>query len=511
MIIHTFVYNQNKINLPKSNCSYMIWNYDSIIELLKKKYIDFEIYFKKLILMKSRENLIKYIVLCEYGGIFINIELLKLSNSENINLIENYSKSNKYDIIFWKEKNHADITLDIFNVDDIVNDDIIIIKNNSNNFIKNLLLNINQCVIPMNEYQNKIYLGNIFVSKKLSHYVVNTEYDKSFLNYANLKIVHNLKILFNLNNQHNYIQINNSFPFDSKYKSKIYPDVPDLSDPETKMIFWEKIDKIKKFVENTFIFLIFQNKNLMWTISLICLIVIFNYFLIEYIKNSLDVHIKPVGSAQIDSKVFFNPKKFKFLKQLQKNWKVIRDEGLNVMMNAPKLDIFRTIDDWHGASKYFNTIKNKQGWIRSWSYTSDKFNNINFSQDGNHEWLNYGLLYFGEEFVENVKLCPKTFELINSLKSHINICGFSWMFGGCLLQPHTDITGLSSGSLAMHLGLSIPKPVDTCKLIIKNENGEFMSINENDGKMFIFDATWEHYAYNLSNHDRLILYIDFVV
>ena len=181
---------------------------------------------------------------------------------------------------------------------------------------------------------------------------------------------------------------------------------------------------------------------------------------------------------------------------------------------AQKLNISRTIDDWHGAKSYFETIKDKQGWIRSWSYDpedTDTGTGTDTAQtkEGNHEWLNYGLLYFGEEFSENIKQCPKTFELIDKIRPHINICGFSWMLGGCLLQPHTDITGLSSGSLAMHLGLMVPKPDNTCRLVIKNEEGEYMYMNESNGKMFVFDATWEHYAYNLTNQDRLILYVDF--
>jgi aspartyl/asparaginyl beta-hydroxylase (cupin superfamily) len=141
--------------------------------------------------------------------------------------------------------------------------------------------------------------------------------------------------------------------------------------------------------------------------------------------------------------------------------------------------------------------------------TNTNSNTSGSKSEGNYEWLNYGLLYFGEEFVENIKKCPKTFELVNEIKSHINICGFSWMFGGCVLSPHTDITGLTSGSLAMHLGLVIPKPENACKIIIRDEEGEYMGINESDGKMLIFDATWEHYAYNLTNQDRLILYVDF--
>jgi beta-hydroxylase len=61
----------------------------------------------------------------------------------------------------------------------------------------------------------------------------------------------------------------------------------------------------------------------------------------------------------------------------------------------------------------------------------------------------------------------------------------------------------------MHLGLSVPKPHDTCRLVIKNPDGDYFYVNEENGKMLIFDASYEHYAYNQSNQDRLILFVDF--
>ena len=275
-----------------------------------------------------------------------------------------------------------------------------------------------------------------------------------------------------------------------------------MSNPEKTLNSWEKFYKIKNYVENMLVLIIFQQKNLILTFILICLITIINYYFKEYLKTTLDIKI---GPGQTDSKIFFYPNKYKFFNQLKKSWKIIRDEAINIMENSPKLNISRTINDWHDSKSYFETIRNKEGWIRSWSYEPE---DLEQNPDGNYEWLNYGLLYFGEKFDENVKKCPKTFELLDKISPHINICGFSWMFGNCLLQPHTDITGLTSGSLAMHLGLLVPKPDNTCRLIIKNED-QYFYMNESDGKMFIFDATWEHYAYNLSNQDRLILYVDF--
>ena len=526
MIIHLYTYNQNKISLPEYH-NYMIWDYEKILNLIKEKYSEWEVYFTRLILNKSRENLIKYIVIKEFGGVFINIELFKLFTLDDMSIITDIdlgSKS-KYDMIFWMEKNQNDLTMEIFEVDEfIINDDIFIIKNNSNSFISYLLNKINKTIIPINEYQNKIHLGNIFMSNQLSNFYQsnfnvnltnsNTNTNSWFglgfglgfgFGCGGLESKYKNDSTDKFEKSIYFIELQKTFPFDIGYKVKTYPNVPDLSNPEKILNSWETMYRIKNYIFNMLILVIFQNNSLIVTMIIICMIVLLNYYFKECFKCTFDIQLKP---AQIDSKVFFNPKKFKFLRELQKSWKIIRDEAINIMLNSPKLNISRTINDWHNAKSYFETIKDKQGWIRSWSYDPEGTVDDQ-TKEGNHEWLNYGLLYFDEDFTENSKQCPKTFELINKIRSHINICGFSWMFGGSLLQPHTDITGILSGSLAMHLGLVVPKPDNTCRIVIKNEEGEYMYMNEDNGKMLVFDATWEHYAYNLTNQDRLILYIDF--
>lgn len=515
MIIHTYVYNKIKINLLEYE-NYMIWDFDKICDLIKTKYKEWEIYFSKLILNKSRENLIKYIVIKEFGGGFVNIELLKLFTQNDIKLFKEYYLD--HDMIFWLEQSN-NLTKDIFEIDDfIINDDIFIIKNKSNSFVNFLLDKIDKTIIPSNEYKNKIFLGNIFISMQLSNfYKLNLNIE---LTYNNSWFSKNLSTNFKLDNKNiglnkfensiYLIKLNNFFPFNIEYKLKIYPNLPELQNPEKILNSWDSIYRIKNYVESMLIIIVFQNNNLMITLLLICLIVLLNYHFKEYLKKIFDVKIK---SASIDSTVFFNPKKFKFFRELQKNWLIIRNEAMNIMLKSPKLNISRTIYDWYSSKSYFESIKNKHGWIRSWKYNNDNINDDIFDENnkGNYEWLNFGLLYFGNEFIENVKQCPKTFEFVNKIKQHINICGFSWMHGGCILLPHTDETGLINDSLAMHIGLDIPKPNNSCKLVIKNEEGEFIYINEENGKIIVFDATFEHYAYNLTNQDRLILYIDFKI
>ena len=508
MNFHTFVYNQNKIIFPICKYNLIVWNYNSVLNLIENKYTEYLVYYKRLILNKSRENLIKYLLIKEFGGLFININLLKLLTNIDIIYIQECIES-KNEMIFWLQNEQKNITFDIFDINDwILNDDIFIIKNNSNSFINHLISKINTNFIPTNEYQNKIYLGNVFLSKELYDF---------YLSNLNIKIgnknqwFNNLEKKFTNDKTDKYeksiyfIELKNKFTFDENYNKSTYPNVPDLINSEKILNPWDIVYKIKIYVENIIILIIFQYRNWVVILILILLITILNYLFKNYITENLNINIK---QAQIDSTIFFYPKKFKFFKELQQGWKDIQEEAINIMNNSPRLNISRTINDWHDAKSYIDTIKNKYGWIRSWAYDPDGTVE-NQTVDGNHEWLNYGLYYFGEEFSENILLCPKTMKLLSKIKSHINICGFSWMFGGCLLQPHTDITGISSGSLAMHLGLSVPKPNNVCRLIIKNSNEEYIYMNEENGKMFIFDATFEHYAYNQSNQDRLILYVDF--
>lgn len=533
--IHTFVYNQNtpEINIQILPWKCILWNYSMVFKLIESKYPNWIVYFKRLILNKSRENFLKYILMYEFGGIFINIELLKSLNLIDMMEIEQQINSNN-SMIFWQNNhNKSDLVLKIFGVNKyIVNGDIFIIKNNFNSFIGYLLEQISPSHIPTNEYTNTKYLGDIFLSIMLENfYSLNLDASlekKNFFgfNYGSIESKYNL-----VNPKQNkyeksiyYIELVEYFPFNLEYKLRVYQDIPELTEPELKINSYLWMVKIRNFFENFIIVLTSQYIGWIGIFSIVlivCMGVIIDYIINDYIVSLLDVR---VPKAIVDSQTLFNVHKYKFLSKLKTNWKIIRDEAVNVMNYAPKLDISRTSEDWYDAITYIKSIKDKYGWIRSWTSKQKPDNLINDknnydnknktnnpNKSGNYDWLNYGLMYFGEDFSSNTKSCPRTYELLNEIKSHINICGFSWMAGGCVIPPHKDITGIESGSLAMHLGLDIPKPENSCRLVIKNSSSQYTYVNEENGRMFIFDATNEHYAYNLSNHDRLILYIDFKI
>lgn len=535
--IHTIVYNSNKIKLKFNDDVVHItfWNYEMILELIKTKYSEYLVYFKRLVLNKSRENFSKYIIIKEFGGIFISQTILKLIERSDIdNIIA--TASTKYDMVFWLESQEYQELLmnEIFDIENtlmygpnkIIRDDIFKISNPSNSFINYLLEQIDKTIIPQNQYQNKIYLGNVFLSKTLNKFYeskldigihskfsiwfdeLEKKYDHANLNQNKFeRSIYMLKIL------------NNSI---KKSKNKKYQ-MPELIDPEINLIEWEPFWKFKKYFENILTITMFQQFGLVTGLKTILIVSLINWVCVRIIRSSLNVQIK---SAQIDSKIFFNWKKYKFLSVIKSNWKIIREEALNVMKNAPKLNISRSQNDWYGANEYYNNIKNQYGWIRSWdlvktgeseyettceSICESECESAYESTYGNSQWLNYGLVYFGDIFGPNANACPNTLNILNQIVPKINICGFSWMMGGCELPPHTDITGISSGSLALHLGLVVSGPIGCSKLVIKNEESEFVGITEEEGKMFVFDATYEHYAYNQSNEDRVILYVDFQI
>lgn len=219
-----------------------------------------------------------------------------------------------------------------------------------------------------------------------------------------------------------------------------------------------------------------------------------------YLKNGIIVEKK---TYKIDNHLFFDPTDFIIFDELKNNWKTIQQEAKHILETSPKLNISRRHSDWKNSHEYINTIIDKYGWIQSWKNTSE-------NGYGNKDWLNYGILYDGMEFKSNILQCPQTYNMLEKIKDKINIAGFSYMKGNSILQKHNDSTGIMYNSLAFHLGLIIPEPNTTCQLIVNNGYNDYF-YTEREGEMVVFDSTYEHYAYNQSHKDRVILYIDFKI
>jgi aspartyl/asparaginyl beta-hydroxylase (cupin superfamily) len=114
-------------------------------------------------------------------------------------------------------------------------------------------------------------------------------------------------------------------------------------------------------------------------------------------------------------------------------------------------------------------------------------------------WNTFNFWFYGKKFEENCARCPETTRVLESLprfeKDHI-------MFSA--LNPHSRIpphTGPMNGILRAHLGLVVP-------------NGCFVRVGPDErtweeGKVLVFDDSFEHEVFNHSDAVRIVLFMNF--
>jgi ornithine lipid ester-linked acyl 2-hydroxylase len=164
-------------------------------------------------------------------------------------------------------------------------------------------------------------------------------------------------------------------------------------------------------------------------------------------------------------KYFYTIDESSNLKLLESNYSVILQELNQLIQNSKK-------GFWH---------------INYPEYVKSKLNN---------NWKAYSFRFFGIKNTFNCDACPNTESILNKIPGIIT-ADFSY------LPPHTHIkphTGFTKMILRVHLGLIIPKD---CSLRV----GDQTRIWE-QGKLLMFDDSFEHEAWNNSDEDRYILMID---
>ncbi|EHB16565.1 Aspartyl/asparaginyl beta-hydroxylase, partial [Heterocephalus glaber] len=155
------------------------------------------------------------------------------------------------------------------------------------------------------------------------------------------------------------------------------------------------------------------------------------------------------------------------VKSLERNWKLIRDEGLAVM---------------------------------------DKANGLFLPEDENlrekGDWSQFTLWQQGRKNENACKGAPKTCALLEKFPETTGCrrgqIKYSVMHPGTHVWPHT---GPTNCRLRMHLGLVIPK--NGCKIRCANETKTW-----EEGKVLIFDDSFEHEVWQDSSSFRLIFIVD---
>ncbi|XP_048638971.1 aspartyl/asparaginyl beta-hydroxylase isoform X2 [Marmota marmota marmota] len=155
------------------------------------------------------------------------------------------------------------------------------------------------------------------------------------------------------------------------------------------------------------------------------------------------------------------------VKTLERNWKLIRDEGLAVMDKAKGL--FLPEDE-------------------------------NLREKG--DWSQFTLWQQGRKNENACKGAPKTCTLLEKFPETTGCrrgqIKYSIMHPGTHVWPHT---GPTNCRLRMHLGLVIPK--EGCKIRCANETKTW-----EEGKVLIFDDSFEHEVWQDASSFRLIFIVD---
>ena len=134
----------------------------------------------------------------------------------------------------------------------------------------------------------------------------------------------------------------------------------------------------------------------------------------------------------------------------------------------------------------------KYGWIKGWGTNS-----------GIENWTQLALIYFDQAVPFIRTHLPQTIRVLNNI-SGIKLAAFVKMKPNTLLRKHHHPELKREGLLQMHLTLEAAM-IDNYSYI--NIEGEFKQ--HQLGKGFVFDGSRTHFAFNASDNDRTILYLEF--
>ena len=158
--------------------------------------------------------------------------------------------------------------------------------------------------------------------------------------------------------------------------------------------------------------------------------------------------------------MFIETKQFEFIKGLEEKWKIIKEE----LLGLEKEDF--------------------QPWIQKEMYDKG--------------WTIYPLYVFGKEIKMKFNKCPITKTICENVPG-ISMAGFSSLAPKTHVKPHV---GWANSVYRLHLGLIVP---DNCFLRVGNQTQQWA-----EGECLVFDDTVEHEAWNRSEHQRIVLLLDFL-
>mmetsp|Transcript_10755 Transcript_10755/g.22298 ORF Transcript_10755/g.22298 Transcript_10755/m.22298 type:complete len:381 (-) Transcript_10755:548-1690(-) len=174
----------------------------------------------------------------------------------------------------------------------------------------------------------------------------------------------------------------------------------------------------------------------------------------------------------IKIKPFYPPrcKDFPWIERFEEATATIREEFLSLSKNNPK-----AVGTYLVPEDMKSTVS---GW-RTFFFTNPQ----------------------GKQMVENQKLCPKTWEILNTIPGFVpeNMTMFSVLSPGAEILPHC---GLTNAVVRIHLPIIVPQPT---KSVIRV--GEKVRTWE-EGKVLAFNDAYDHQVWNFGSLTRVVLFFD---
>lgn len=175
--------------------------------------------------------------------------------------------------------------------------------------------------------------------------------------------------------------------------------------------------------------------------------------------------------SEVGDKPILNNQQFQWPELLEDNWSSIRKEFENILK-------------FHGSLPSLQEIQQEQKIL---------------NRDA--KWKTFFLYGFGIKATLNCQSCPVTTSILEQIP------GFKTAFFS-VLSPHKHIPthkGVFKGLIRSHLGLIIPGEPGDCSMRIENEQ-----IYWEEGKVVVFDDTYEHEVWNNTGETRVVLLIDVI-
>jgi beta-hydroxylase len=166
---------------------------------------------------------------------------------------------------------------------------------------------------------------------------------------------------------------------------------------------------------------------------------------------------------------FFPLERFPWVKHIEDNWTVIREE------------LERVLED-HAALPNFQDISKDQ---------------IEITDDD--RWKTFFLYGYGFKAKLGTEMCPRTAALMREIPGMTTA-----MFS--ILSPRKHILdhrGPYKGVLRYHLGLIVPREPEACRIRVGEDIRHWEA-----GKSMIFDDTFNHEVWNDTDETRVVLFLD---